>query len=557
MARKILIGLLILVFAFGTAAHVLAQDLPYLFQVNKTVAHVYWNADGTLSLDYTWVFTNQPNAHPIDFVDVGMPNSNFVMSSITADVDGSPVSISRGDYAGSGSGFAVVMGDKTIPANGSGTVHVYVGRVSQVLHPDDEDEAYASAAFTPTWFGSQYVEGTTDYTVVYHLPPNVQPEEPRWHSAPSGFPSEPQTGFDESGRITYTWYAPNGSASSYYGFGASFPRSYVPAESIYTPPSQPLIDGDTIGTILFLCCFGFMFLGIPALTAIGNRRRKLQYLPPKISIEGHGIKRGLTAVESAILLEQPLDKVFTMILFGALKKDAAEVATREPLELKIADPLPEKMHPYEEEFLKAFKKPAGKERQKALQDMVVHLVRTVSEKMRGFSRRETIDYYKSIAQKAWAQVEAADTPEVKSQKFDEALEWTMLDKDYGDRTRRVFQGPIFLPTWWGRYDPTFRPASSAPKPAPGIPASSQPVSIPGGRNALPGADFAAQMVTGVQTFSQKVVGNINTFTERITNTTNPAPKPSSSRTRGGGRSGGCACACACAGCACACAGGGR
>ncbi len=558
MARKILLGLLILVFAFGTAAHAFAQDLPYLFQVNKMVVHVYWNADGTMSLDYTWVFTNQSNAHPIDFVDVGMPNSNFDMSSVTADVDGAAVSVSRGDYAGSGSGFAVVMGDKTIPAGGSGTVHAYVGRVSQVLYPDDEDEAYASAAFAPTWFGSEYVEGTTDYTVVYHLPPNVQPEEPRWHSAPGGFPSEPQTGFDESGRITYTWYTPNGSASNYYGFGASFPRSYVPAESIYTPPPQPLIDGDTLGTLLFFCCFGFIFLGIPTLTAIGNRRRKLQYLPPKISIEGHGIKRGLTAVESAILLEQPLDKVFTMILFGALKKNAAEVVKRDPLELKVADPLPEKLHPYEEEFLEAFKKPAGKERQKQLQDMVVHLVRTLSEKMRGFSRRETIDYYKSIAQKAWAQVEAADTPEVKSQKFDEALEWTMLDKDYDDRTRRVFQGPIFLPTWWGRYDPTFRPASSVPKPAPGIPASSQPVSLPGGRTALPGADFAAQMVTGVQTFSQKVVGNINTFTERITNTTNPPPKPSRSNGgRGGGRSGGCACACACAGCACACAGGGR
>jgi len=30
--------------------------------------------------------------------------------------------------------------------------------------------------------------------------------------------------------------------------------------------------------------------------------------PPKISIEGHGIKRGLTAVEAAILMEEPLDR---------------------------------------------------------------------------------------------------------------------------------------------------------------------------------------------------------------------------------------------------------
>ena len=60
--------------------------------------------------------------------------------------------------------------------------------------------------------------------------------------------------------------------------------------------------------------------GVPALSIIGGQRRKLQYLPPKIAIEGHGIKRGLTAVEAAILMQEPLDKVMTMILFGVIKK---------------------------------------------------------------------------------------------------------------------------------------------------------------------------------------------------------------------------------------------
>ena len=58
-------------------------------------------------------------------------------------------------------------------------------------------------------------------------------------------------------------------------------------------------------------------------------------------------------------------------------------------------------------------------------------------------------------ERAWQQVEAADTPEVKSQKFDEALEWTMLDKDFDDRTRRTFTGPVYAPMWWGRYDPSW------------------------------------------------------------------------------------------------------
>jgi hypothetical protein len=295
-----------------------------------------------------------------------------------------------------------------------------------------------------------------------------------------------------------------------------------------------------------------MFAGMPAISAIQAKKRKMQYLPPKVSIEGHGIKRGLTAVESAILMEQPLDKVLTMILFGVIKKDAAKVITRDPLKLEIAPELPEKLHEYEKDFLAAFKEPDAPKRSRAIQEMMIKFVKSVSEKMKGFSRKETLDYYKSIMERAWQQIEAADTPEVKSQKFDEALEWTMLDKDYDDRTRRTFSGPIFMPHWWGSYDPTYRPAStvsSSPFP------TNRPIST--SSNSLPGADFAAQMVTGVQTFSQKTIGNVNTFTEKITGKTNPPPKPSG-RSGGSGRSsGGCACACACAGCACACAGGGR
>jgi hypothetical protein len=278
-------------------------------------------------------------------------------------------------------------------------------------------------------------------------------------------------------------------------------------------------------------------------------------MSPKIAIEGHGIKRGLTAVEAAILMEQPLDKVMTMILFGVVKKNAATVTQRDPLQVDVASPLPEGLHEYEQNFLKALDEREARARRNLLQEMTVKLVKSVSEKMKGFSRRETIEYYRRIMETAWEQVQKANTPEVQMAFFDQQLEWTMLDKDYDDRSRRVFHGPVFLPMWWGRYDPTYRtgPISSS---GGGVSAPSQPSGS--GRTSLPGADFAASVVGGVQTFSQKVIGNVNDFTSRVTNVTNPPPKPTSSgRSMGGGGSRGCACACACAGCACACAGGGR
>ena len=103
-------------------------------------------------------------------------------------------------------------------------------------------------------------------------------------------------------------------------------QKYIPAGAIVVPAAFDFGKflsglGSSLQTVCCIGFFGLMFFGIPILGAINNKKRKLQYLPPKIQIEGHGIKRGLTAVESGILMEEPLDKVMTMILFGVVKKE--------------------------------------------------------------------------------------------------------------------------------------------------------------------------------------------------------------------------------------------
>ncbi len=557
MSRRLLVSIFAFLILLALPASAFAQE--YLFSVDKENVDVLWNADGTSSLEYTFGFTNQPGAHPIDFVDVGMPTSSFDMSTASADVNGAPVGVSQSDYQGTGSGFSVVMGSSTIEPGASGTVHVVVGRITGVLHPDTSDDTYASAVFAPTYFGSQYVVGNTDLSVTFHLPPGVKPDEPKYHMAENwpGSP-EPQAGLDAQNRITYTWSATNATASGQYTFGASFPKSYVPADAIVTAPAFDFsgVIGWVFGNLgAVACCglFAFLFVGMPVLGVIQGQRRKLQYLPPRVSIEGHGIKRGLTAVEAGILMEEPLDKVLTMTLFGVVKKGAAKVASRDPLKVDVTAPLPDGLHDYEKDFLTAMDMSSDAQRQKSLETMMINLVKAVTEKMKGFSRKETQDYYKNIMEQAWAQVEAAQTPEVKGQKIDENLEWTMLDRNYDDRSRRVFTGPIYVPMWWGSYDPSWQSGGAA---GGGLARPAAP-SLPRGSSALPGADMAASVVGGVQSFSSKVVGNLNTFTSKITNVTNPPPAPSRSSYSGGGGGHSCACACACAGCACACAGGGR
>jgi hypothetical protein len=537
----LLLSLLVLLVSSPAAAQ------SYSFQLPKETVDAYWNSDGTLSLDYTFNFSNNPSGAVIEFVDLGLPNSNFSESDITASVDGNPLTdISTSGYQGQGCcGVAIGLGQYSIAPGSAGIFKAHVSKITGVLYPDSQDSSYASADFAPSYFGSAYVSGATDVIVTFHLPPGVQPTEPKWHAAPDAFPSTPVRALDDTGRIIYVWENKNANGYSLYTFGASFPEHYVPAGSIVRPnPFAGIAAFLSAAAIPIICIGGFLAIVIAGISS--DRRRKQAYLPPKISIEGHGIKRGLTAVEAAILLEQPLDKVMTMILFSVVKKNVAEVITRDPLEIKVNQPVPADLQPYEQDFLSAFEK-KDLERRKGLRDMVINLVKTVSEKMKGFSRAETIAYYTDITRRAWEQVEAANTPDVKSQKYEEVMEWTMLDKNYNGRTQDVFRNmPVFIPIWWGHYDPGFgRPS-----------ASGAPIST-GGSARVPGADFAASLAAGVQTFSTKTVGNITEFTSSITSVTNPPPKPSPGTFSGGGHGGGCACACACAGCACACAGGGR
>lgn len=557
MKKFLLFVILLILLASLTNAQVFAQE--YSFNLQEGIVDLFINSDGTARIEYNYRFQNDSFGAPIEFVDLAFPSYAVVEPiNISATIDGQPVSyISLGEYQGEGQGVAIALGEGTIPAGQSGTFNAVLDNVKGLVFQDNQDPEYASFEFSPAYFST--ANGTTSWIVSFHLPEGVQPEEPRWHASPSGWPPEPETYLDEKGRVTYTWINENARGDREYQFGVSFPSRVLPTGVVRTPDVAQALETswETIFNFgIWFCCFGF-FGVIIFLSYRSTTRRKLQYLPPKIAIEGHGIKRGLTAVEAALLLEQPMDKILTMILFSVIKKGAAEVVTKDPLDLKVDDPLPEGLYPYEEAFLKAFKtSPAS--RKKELQQVMIDLIQNLSNKMKGFSRKETVAYYQDIVKKAWTQVEAAETPEVKSEKYNEMLEWTMLDKDYDDRTRRVFgPGPVFVPVWWGRYDPTYRPSTSIPQTAAPSAPSGGGFTTP----TLPGSAFAGSIVGGVQNFSSKVVGSISDFTGSITNKTNPVPV-SSGKSYGGSRSGGgsscaCACACACAGCACACAGGGR
>jgi hypothetical protein len=83
MKRRLAVLVVVLLLVALITTNVAAQD--YSFSIPKLTVHVYLNEDGSISLDYLFVFQNDSGGHVIDYVDVGMPNVDYDSNSISAD----------------------------------------------------------------------------------------------------------------------------------------------------------------------------------------------------------------------------------------------------------------------------------------------------------------------------------------------------------------------------------------------------------------------------------------------------------------------------------------
>lgn len=585
--RFVAIAAILLIFLIGLLPIAKTQAQTYRFTLPAYEVEAYLESDGSLTLYYYMLFENDNSASPIDFVDLALPYADYDLRNIEATIDGQPMpEVNNSAYV---HGAELALKELAIQPGAQGTVIAWVRGIQGVLFPYDQPdrENYLNFQFTPSYFGSEFDRSrNTEYRMTIILPPDVGPDDGVYYE-PEKWPGEAisEAALTQDGRVYYSWFSNNANVHTEYSFGAAFPASAVPAVAITDPgdyeepggfqePSSSVggfsgIWRSIISAMPCLFGIGVVIIGIFS-TILGKKassKRKLEYFPPKLAVEGKGIKRGLTAVEAGVLLEEPLDKILTMILFGLLKKEAITVLDKDPLSIKANEPLPEGLHEYESDFIRAFSESSKAKQRRSLQALLVQLVESVKNKMKGFSMAETQAYYKDITRRAWLAVEGAQTPEVKSAQFDHTLEWTMLDDKFNDRTQQTFFAqPVFIPRWWHLYNPGFAasptaasgPAMAAPIAAPVSGSSSKPsVSMPN----IPGSDFAASIINGATAVSSGVVGDLTGFTNSVTSRTNPIPvsRPSSGSSgfRGGGGGSSCACACACAGCACACAGGGR
>lgn len=609
----------IFVLALILANPVQAQD--YRFSVPEAAVTVTVEPGGSALIHYKFTFLCGAGAHPIDVVDIGMPNVSPHTPG-EARIDGRVLpsgSVRISSFLKPrGSGYEIQLGSYAIQPGETGVVE-FTARESGMVWQDTTNPALASFRFTPTWFGSEYVVGSTMLTLRYILPipeadyPAVK-DQILWQRKGQDFNAK---GVMEGEKTVSVAWVRNVQLTGKNEFGVSFPKKYI--QSVRKDSLVALFmrwfegnpDVQFFSGIAVLVALAFVFfvvtrgtgvtlfvimaLGLvygmvqsavfhlwmyPVVAALAllvwllRNRRKRAYFPAALCREGGGLKRGLTAVEAAVLLEVPLNKVLTMIIFGMAKKGLVTVRTENPLTLevngayrspgvwKLGDGTNVKLWPYEQQFLKAF----SAQHEKPVEAMKLDepfdaLIEKVVKAMEGFDLTSTREYYRSIVTRAWALVEAEGGYEARYERLDKHLDWLMLDEAWGRRLSDTTTGAPYYPRWW--YGHSYRGAS----PAGGggglsLPSSQMTPSASFGdvANALTGRfeGLSARLAGSLDALSAAPKGGLDlSGVDRFTGEILKSLAESGGKGGGGGGGSGCACACAGCACACACAGGGR
>ena len=542
MVRKVfflvaILGLTAISLSIGLVS---AQNRVYSF--DHEWAQIFINQDGTIDLTYN-VSLTLTSGDTINYVQLGQPKGDFTVGEAT-DMQGHQLQTSD---SSSGSNYQVKVSLYQPLTAGNTIWFTVTTNVAGMIYNDTQNPDNYGMQFAPQWMQEVPVN---DVRVLIVLPPKVAINEVK--TPPDKFWNS--TSIVE-GRTAVFWQIPVLQPNEQYLLGVSFPASSM-------PNYKPTRASGGIGLDTILALIVLPIIAIIVVTVVVQVARKSTYSSPKVSMETLGIRRGLTAVEASYLLDMKPTQIVTEILYSLLQKRAVWIESANPaLKLRIMPEYKNKtgsdqnpLRYYEIDFLNAVREDGTLDEEK-LAHTVMFLRDTMEQKLRGHSRRDTVNYYGKIVKKAWLQVEQAGTAELSSKAYDEQLLWLLLDPNYRSRTETTFHDRSFQPSpfwfwyWYGytRYNPhpTYTPNVDAPAKAAKPP-------------QIPGAQFADNIATAVEKTSSNIVTDIEKFANAIL----PMQPQKASHTPARHDAGcvcacaACACACACVSCACACAGGG-
>ena len=626
--RRLVLALVLL-----AAAHP-AQADGWSFSVPQVLMETWIEPDGTVSLEETFAFENRPGAHPIDAIDVGMPSKDWSLADCSAWQGEERIDVlTKSPYVDNG--VAVDLSAHPIAPGGKGAVTFRARRVGSLLFTDTSLPGMASYRVTPTWFDARFVGGESRVRVVIHFPPGVPAGAVKWQRVPytgqvevDATPERPAhaaVAFDKTYSFTGPWEV-----------GVSFPTTDAGGKELVTGvqhittmdllaawAGSPGVHGPL--TVTFLIGFAIAFfwatrrtgcvvwaicsavLGVlmlakplavmllwPALVgvvitvAFARKRRRLRWVPAVASVEGGGIKRGLTAPEAACLLQAPPDRILLLVLYGISKKGMVTLSSPEdgktmkartttgygltPAEdTRLAAEKSSVLQPYESAFLALLARPAevdvaSVDWSPALDGLVHHAATRLS----GYDLEQTKAYYQAIVERAWKEASTVGDVTLRQEAVDRNLDWMIIQRDaFGRMDAWQRSGWSYWSPWLPGGHGTVASSSSAGLPSAGLPPAppgAGSVKIPGTAKA---SDVAGSLggrlegLSGAFATSLGLGGQGGVF-KGVDHVTGEAFKQMIEQAaKGGGSSGGsgggfsCACACAGCACACACAGGGR
>ena len=508
-------------------------------------AQVWINSDGSIDLFYN-VSLTLDFGQEINWVSIGQPKGDFTIGS-AEDQFGN---VLETDDISSGSDYKVRINLDSPLQAGQTIWFTLVTNVAHVIYEDQTIPGNDGMEFTLSWFSEAAIQ---DARVLIVLPPNVSESEVKTGSI---LWSNIQY---EDDRLAVYWEKQNLIPDERFTVGVSYPKQE--GWISFTEGSDGL--GNFLETLL---TFGLPLLVLAIFIVVVFVliiSRKKPYTKPTIGVECLGIVRGLTAVEASYLLDLKPPQIVTEILYSVLKKRAVWVENTSPsLRFRILEPFLNKtgtdenpLRYYEIDFLNAINDEGSLDEEK-LAATIMYVQSTVEEKLKGYCRRDTVDYYRKIVEKAWGQVEAAGTTELMSKAYDEQLLWLFLDPKVSDRTQTVFNNRVFEPEpFWFWYWYSYRHYSPNPtyKPNIGVPVQGQKPPT------IPGADFANNIATAIEESANNFVVNMEKFANSIVPMgakQKSSKQPVQQKAKCVCACATCACACACVSCACACAGGG-
>ncbi len=509
----------------------------FSYSIPKQQDQLTVNEDGSVGLIRYFEFAVSQNSSDSGTeIWIGLPTSRTTISSVTDD-EGNNVSfqtrISGGDYTLVLTGFDAIK-----PGTSKGfTVEA---AIPEFLFPDSQNQGYATMRYIPGWWSSQVK--VQDIAVI--LPAGVEKDEIK--TGTTEWDGIAQT---ESGAYVVTWRFENLAANEKVSINIGIPDTYVtlPAKEEPVPviPPQQLPSRRVPGighSDNFGVFFGFIAIAAIVMIAIGiSNQAREDYSTPRVSMEGIGVNETLSPVEVSVLLRQPPEKTMTLLLFSLIKKGIVRAYSTEPLKLSVE--YERDLSEVEELFLEAIDRSTGELGQAKLTAVFRYLAASVNEKMKPYCRKDTEAFYRGHIADLWAQVKAANTPELKLESFDKNLLWLAQDEEKLKASESMFdpgqRGRAWCPSWWL-------------------------MGFPYGR-AYPGAYWwPMAMYRSYSGISSGIIqGNEEKYreiTESVFTPARPAPaksifsgKKSGTSHHGGFTPPSCACACACVSCACACA----